>query len=330
MEDWRHLLEGRLEDWTERVFGQGYHPEEAKAVSGGAQKLVYQIRCSNGFRFMLYVWDMRLNYFREELEQEEAPGPISGYGGKKFQTVNAYLRKLQVGTPELYHFEAGSRPEEADFAFVEYIDGKEASDFFQADPGIQDQVFGPLAEMLTRMHEQTCAEWGPLDEPPSRPATGCHWPMLTHACRQLEYLSAYRTEFRNHRQGFVHILKDYASKIVPRSSYSFIHAELGPNHVLVDERLRPWLIDIEGALFFDAEYEHSFMEFRFDNYGPYFKNGRLDPVRMAFYKLYHHISYSAGAHRLLQRGYPDAEAIKDILEYNSRRALRMLVEPAHE
>ncbi|AZS14335.1 phosphotransferase [Paenibacillus lutimineralis] len=324
MDDWSHLLQGKLRVWVEHIFGRGYYPEEAVQLRGGAQKVVYKVRCSNGFYFILYIWDLRMNYFREELEQEEQSESISGFGGKQFQTVNAYLSKLQVRTPEIYHFEPGELEGKADFAFVEYIEGKEASDFFQAAPEIQDQVFESLSGMLYRMHQQTRAYWGKLHEPIPDEPSGCHLPMLAKVNRQLEYLSAYVPEFRNHHDNFVQVIDDLAAKIETRSCYSFIHAELGPNHVLIDNQLRPWLIDIEGALFFDPEYEHSFMEFRFDNYGRYLKNSRLDPNRMTFYKLYHHISFSAGPHRLLQRGYPDAEIVKQIMVFNTQSAFRIL------
>ncbi|WMT40946.1 hypothetical protein RE628_28400 [Paenibacillus sp. D2_2] len=139
-------------------------------------------------------------------------------------------------------------------------------------------------------------------------------------------MSANVSEFRKHHDKFIQVIEALAAKIGARSCYSFIHAELGPNHVLVDNQLRPWLIDIEGALFFDPEYEHSFMEFRFDNYRRYLKNTQLDPHRMAFYKLYHHISYSAGPHRLLQREYPDAELVKQIMSFNTQSAFRILTD----
>ncbi|HYE68077.1 MAG TPA: phosphotransferase [Anaerovoracaceae bacterium] len=324
MNDWSQILLGNLAGWVQKIFGRGYYPEEVVQLHGGAQKVVYMIRCSNGFRLILYIWDLRMNYFRVELEQMEQSEPISGYGGKQFQSVNAFLRKLEVRTPELYHFEPRAIESEADFAFVEYIEGKEASDFFQADPEIQDQVFEPLAEMLERMHQQTRAHWGKLNEPVPVASYGCHIPMVAGAKRQLEYLSLHVSEFRKNHDRFDQLIEDLAVKIVARSCYSFIHAELGSNHVLVDSQLRPWLIDIEGALFFDPEYEHSFMKFRFDNYERYMKNCQLDPNRMAFYKLYHHISYSAGPHRLLQRGYPDVEIVEQIMAFNMKTALRIL------
>lgn len=328
MESWGHLLQGNLGVWVEHIFGRGYHPVEAVQMRGGAQKVVYLVRCSNGFRFILYVWDLRMNYFREELEREEQSAPISGFGGEQFHAANVFLRKLQVRTPEIYHFEPSGYKSEMEFAFVEYIEGKEASDFYQSNPEIQDQVFEPLAEMLNRMHEQTREQWGKIHDPIPVPKSsfGCHLPMVTSANKELEYLSKHVSEFRDHHDKFVQLLDALAAKIGARSHYSFIHAELGPNHVLVDSQLRPWLIDIDGALYFDPEYEHSFMEFRFENYGRYLKHSRLDPNRMAFYKLYHHISYSAGPHRLLQRGYPEAELVRQIMEYNTRSAYRILSE----
>lgn len=47
-------------------------------------------------------------------------------------------------------------------------------------------------------------------------------------------------------------------------------------------------------MYYDTEYEHSFMEFRFGDAYSYLKNDRLDRNRMLFYKLYHHISCTAG------------------------------------
>ncbi|WP_339818597.1 phosphotransferase [Paenibacillus sp. FSL R7-0216] len=324
MNDMNDLLQGKLGDWTERIFGTGYRPEEANQMHGGAQKAVYTVRCSNGFRFVLYVWDVRMNYFREELEQKEAAEAISGYGGEPFRTVNEFMEKLQVRTPKLYHFESGATTGDADFAFVEYVDGREASDFFQADAKIQGRIFEPLADMLNRLHRQTRTYWGKLQEPLAQSASGCHLPMLAQARRELAYLAENVPVFRNRHDRFVEVIEGLAGKIQPRPTYSFIHAELGPNHVLVDRELRPWFIDIEGALFFDPEYEHSFMEFRFDNYDQYLKTGGLDPHRMAFYKLYHHISYSAAPYRLLQRGFPDAETVKEIMEFNVQSALHFI------
>jgi hypothetical protein len=36
-----------------------------------------------------------------------------------------------------------------------------------------------------------------------------------------------------------------------------------PDHVLIDAQGAPVLIDIEGLMFFDAEWEHAFLRLRF-------------------------------------------------------------------
>ncbi|MEV5879986.1 hypothetical protein AB0L75_38405 [Streptomyces sp. NPDC052101] len=40
----------------------------------------------------------------------------------------------------------------------------------------------------------------------------------------------------------------------PRAGHSLVHGELGPDHVLLDVCGRPALIDVEGLMYFDAEW----------------------------------------------------------------------------
>ena len=58
-------------------------------------------------------------------------------------------------------------------------------------------------------------------------------------------------------------MRRLAAAIRPRSDYRLIHGELGPDHVLVDGRGRPVIIDIEGLMYFDVEWEHVFVRLRF-------------------------------------------------------------------
>ncbi|MEU0603178.1 hypothetical protein ABZ484_33885 [Streptomyces sp. NPDC006393] len=46
-------------------------------------------------------------------------------------------------------------------------------------------------------------------------------------------------------------LHELTTRVAPRTEHGLIHGELGPDHVLVDARVRPVLIDIEGLMFFD-------------------------------------------------------------------------------
>jgi hypothetical protein len=79
-------------------------------------------------------------------------------------------------------------------------------------------------------------------------------------------------------------LRGLAAAIHPRSDHRLIHGELGPDHVLVDARGRPVMIDIEGLMYFDVEWEHVFL-------------------------------------RLLDGDFPERAGMLGIVEYNLRRVL---------
>lgn len=310
-----------LADCITTVFGTSYDINSIRQMQGGAQKTVYQLSCKNGFSFILYVWDLQNNYFQEEREQEN---PIGQYpDGPLFNDNIRCLRQLGVRTPELYYYHQAKRGHSPDFAFVELISGREATDYENADRRTQDQIFQPLSEMLEKMHTHIRVNFGTITggKPPQ---TSCHKMMMDNAMNQLAYAAQHLPEIRLHRDKLLDALETHYLSIQPREQYGFIHGELGPNHVLVNERLEPVLIDVDGAMFFDVEHEHSFMEFRFANYDRYFKRGGLDLARMLFYKLHHHISYTAGGLKLLHRGYPDHQAAKSIADYNCREALRFI------
>lgn len=63
-----HISESHLTHYAKQVFGSGYVLSQVTRVSGGAQKVVYRLDFLNGFSCMLYVWDLSMNYFREEIE----------------------------------------------------------------------------------------------------------------------------------------------------------------------------------------------------------------------------------------------------------------------
>jgi hypothetical protein len=52
----------------------------------------------------------------------------------------------------------------------------------------------------------------------------------------------------------------------PSTCPASLHGELGPDHVLIDDRGQPALIDIEGLMFFDIEWEHAYLQLRFGDH----------------------------------------------------------------
>ena len=94
--------------------------------------------------------------------------------------------------------------------------------------------------------------------------------------------------------------------------------------MLIDERGEPVLIDIEGLMFFDVEWEHVFLRLRFGEHYRLLREDGLDEERLRFYRLAMHLSLIAGPLRLLDGDFPDREPRLRIVEYNIDKALEFV------
>lgn len=317
-----HLDKVDLQDYARKVFGAGYVVDQVSKMHGGAQKVVYKIDFCNGFSCALYVWDLSMNYFQEEIAADDMHA--KSYGSDLFALNNKYLTELGIRTPALYDLNTERNRYSFDYALVEYIEGHKAEVYFDhSDSRVRDRVFQQLGEMLASMHAT------------ERPCYGnaytnvmsmgeCHLLQMENAKAQLAYASQYIDSLRDHQSKLLDTLHELESRIQPRTRYGFIHGELGPDHVLVNERLEPYLIDIEGAMFFDIEHEHSFLEFRFGDFYRYLKNDSIDPARMSFYRYHHHISLTSGGLKLLHRGFPDQQFARQLAVHHAESALRYI------
>ncbi|WP_160032480.1 phosphotransferase [Paenibacillus sp. An7] len=284
-------------------------------MHGGAQKVVYKINCSNGFSFVLYVWDLSMNYFKEDIVNNDIYQ--QSYGSSLFELNNNYLIQNGIQTPSLYELNKDRTRYPFDYAMVEYIHGEKAETYFHhSDPRVQDRVFQRLGDMLTVMHGNKREVFGKANQNNNNPEP-CHMEQFNNAKIQLSYCAQYMENIRAHHDKIIDTLYTLESKIKPRTQYGFIHGELGPDHVLINKNLEPYLIDIEGAGFFDIEHEHSFLEFRFGDYYRYLKNGALDPDRMLFYKFHHHISLTSGGLKLQHRGFSNSQFAIDLANYHA-------------
>lgn len=98
-----------------------------------------------------------------------------------------------------------------------------------------------------------------------------------------------------------------------------IHGELGPNHVMVDEENHAYLIDIEGAKFYDVEEENSFFRMRFGNRFAGWLEEEVDEKRMAFYHIGHCFGHLRGAVELKQKNYYDMEDVDGMIRVFHRK-----------
>ncbi len=84
------------------------------------------------------------------------------------------------------------------------------------------------------------------------------------------------------------------------------------------------LVDIEGLMWGEAEWEHAFLELRFADHYEVLRCPGLDQDRMQLYRLAFYISLVEGPLRLLETGFPHPEGMRAIAEANLARALATL------
>ena len=91
--------------------------------------------------------------------------------------------------------------------------------------------------------------------------------------------------------------------------------------MLLDDADEPLLIDIEGLTFFDAEWEHAFLEMRFGVDYDHLRIPALDQGRLRLYRLARHLSLVAGPLRLLDGTFPNRQFMIDIAAWHTERVL---------
>ncbi|WP_245237496.1 phosphotransferase [Paenibacillus ihuae] len=324
MDDICHFDQAALQEYIGKVFGNAYLVSSVSKMQGGAQKVVYKVNCTNGFSCVLYIWDLSMNFFQQEIEENNIN--IQSYSSDLFAFNNRFLTENSIRTPALYNLNNERTQYSYDYALVEYISGQKAEAYFgHPDPRVQEHVLQQVGALVTAMHSNERNIYGTPQQLHNGSNQGqCHLLQLDNAKLQLSYAAKHIEFIGANQEKILDKLYELEARIKPRRQYGLIHGELGPDHVLVNDRLDPFLIDIEGVQFFDIEHEHSFLELRFGKFYRYLKNDSLDPDRMRFYWFHHHISLTSGGLKLLHRGYPDQQFAGNLAKYHAECTMRYI------
>jgi hypothetical protein len=322
MEEKNHISLFDLSEHIQDLFGGNYKVLSILNMHGGAQKVVYKVECTHGFTCMLYVWDESMNYFQEEKLKSEMF--FDSNGAELFEYNNLYLLRQGIRTPKIYLINKEKNRYPFDYAIVECIRGGNLEQYFHREHTVKDKVLKNFAEMLEKMHSIRASNYGKLKHNDDLSSDRCEMIVFKNTIEELLHISEHVERIAVNKDRLVDVLNELFSEIKIRDEYGVIHGELGPDHVLVDENLETYLIDIEGTMFFDVEFEHSFLQFRFGDCYAYLINKDLDPDRLLFYKLCHHISCTCGGLKLLQRDFPNKALAQEIFESNCNRALKFL------
>ncbi len=307
------------------VLGSTYGIANLTRLRGGTNKGVYRAVLDDR-SVIIYVWDTSENYWPagdRDIAHDASGAFADASGADLFAVSHQYLQSLGVRTPELYLLDVSRRESPADIAMVEDIQGGTLQEHWQRRPDDAARITAELGEMLRAMHARRSSRFGKLayldNQAPQD--VRCEQLALRQALGDLDHAAAHIDRLRDAHERLEETLRSMAADIPLRSEYGLIHSELGPDHVLVDAHSHPAIIDIEGLMFFDVEWEHAFLESRFDEHYRHLRQDGLDHARLRFYMLCLHVSLCSGPLRLLEGDFPQRDEMMGIIRWNVSKAL---------
>lgn len=347
--DRRFLRAADLTGFVRATCGSSRTLTAVDRLAGGTQKGVYRLTLNDGDTAILYAWSDAENYWaptgadsgsagRPLNLPRKAPPPAPAQrrdpfapasGADVFVTARARMAALDVGTPELLAVDKSHRHCPADLALVEDVRGDTLEDLLRRSPAAAAPILDELGRMLTRMHRHRDSHMGRIALVQAGIAEQVPGPrevVFERASRQLAAAAERVAELAAARDRLDAHLRSLAAEVQPRSGYGLIHGELGPDHVLIRDGGQPVLIDIEGLMFFDIEWEHMFLQLRFgDAYEP-LRVPDLDPARLRFYEYAQSLSLIEGPLRLADTDFPGRDFMRDIARQHTAKVLRLATE----
>lgn len=312
-----HLQAHDLAGIARAAFGPSRTLAGVDRLHGGSKKGVYRLVLDDGSTGIAYVWHADENYWPDTGGGDPADPFAAADGIDLFVSAHQHLTNAGVRVPALRVLDR-----DLGMAVLEDLRGGTLEDLESSG---RQAVLERFAATVRNMHAHR-AEWY------GRAGT----PVMDHALRDrvleraLRHLaeSAARVEEIAAVAGRVHDdLRRRYSAIRPRDGYTLIHGELGPDHVLIDAAGNPVIIDIEGVMYLDVEWEHVFLELRFGDDYRYLVVDDLDPDRLSLYRLAMYLSLVAGPLRLLDGDFPHRSTMRAIADANIRNVLRELGAP---
>lgn len=317
----------QLTDLVKAAFGTDRRIVELQRLPNGSKKGVYRLRLDDGGRAVVYIWDPSEDYWHAVLPKDsvDPADPFSHASGLDlFQAASARLASVGVRSPQLLLADRSRQWYPADVAVVEDIVGGTLGQLIERQPDAAATALDMLAESLDRMHRHQAPAFGKvglIDAGGHSAAVSCEQTVVRRALAQVAEVAARDPRAEAGADDLVDTMHTLADQVRPRARIGLIHGELGPDHVLIDPDGVPILIDIEGLMYFDIEWEHVFVRMRFGDDYARLRRDDLDEARMRLYQLAMHVDLVAGPLRIAQSDHPERQWFLDLADYHLHKAL---------
>jgi hypothetical protein len=318
---------GSLSPVVRAVFGNDRSLLLVERLAGGSKKGAYRLTLDDGGTALLYAWDDSEDYWRGVLPQtaDDPANPFSHASGLDlFEAAARRLASAGVRCPELLFTDRSRSLYPAEIAVVEDVTGGSLEALLERDPTASRRPLSVLADWLVAMagiRSPSIGKVAFVDAGGRSAGTSCERITLGHALAQLQEIAGQDRRAAGAQDRLEKTLHSLAEPIEPRTTAALVHGELGPDHVLLDRRGEPVLIDIEGARYFDVETEHVWMRMRFGEHYAKLSRDCLDEDRLRFYQLCMHLDLVAGPLRIAGTSHPERDWFRDTAEYHLQRAL---------
>ncbi len=309
------------------AFGRSRSLLRVERLAHGSKKGAYRLTMDGGSTALVYAWDDCEDYWQGVLPEgaDDPADPFSHASGLAlFEAAAHRLASAGVRCPELLLADRSRSVYPADIAVVEDVAGGTLEVLVENDPEAAERPLSVLAGWLAAMAAVRSPSPGKvafIDAGGRPPVTACEKIMLDRALAQLSEIAGRDRRAADAQGRLEEALRVLAEPIGPRTAAALVHGELGPDHVLLDRRGEPVLIDIEGAMYFDVEVEHVWMRMRFGGHYAKLSRGGLDEDRLRFYQLCMHLDLVAGPLRIAGTSHPERDWFRSLADHHLQRAL---------
>ncbi|MFD4879102.1 phosphotransferase family protein [Streptomyces sp. NPDC058420] len=308
----------------------GHTLDGVTRLRGGSKKGVYRLTFRDRSTAVAYVWSPDEDLW--DAGPADPRDPFSHASGLPlFAAAAKRLAAAGVRAPRLLHADPTHTHIPADVALVEDLPGGTLEDLLNGDKTAvaETDALERMAALLDTLHACTGPRFGKVavvDNGGSSYGGSCEAVVAERALSDLDELPARDPRAAAAYPQLADAIRMLAAQVQPRTEPpTLIHGELGPDHVRVTPDGDLALIDVEGLMYFDVEWEHVFLRQRFGRHYDALRTEDavgLDEDRLRLYQLATHLSLVAGPLRLLDGGdFHDPEFMRGIAEHHLGLAL---------
>jgi len=306
-----------FENTLKTVFGNTTKISKIDEIVLGATKHTYKIK-TNINEIILYVWkEPHTNLTITDTESTEI---LYGNGLNYFVQNHKFLKECKINVPDLYYKDSTRTISDYDYAIVEYISRGDLQEFKIKNVDITYMnILDELKENIKILNSNKSDFFGKLFEEKRynlSPERVVHNQLLMEFSLVKKYCSEAKEI-----ESIINTIEIDENIIEEKNKYSLIHPEICPEHVLISDDLKPYLIDFESLLYFDIEFQLAEIKLREEKLFNLLTTDNINQEKLYFYEIYFLITWLAFSSEAIVKETRNIDFYKMVQESSLKRLL---------